>query len=94
MPNLSSNVGQTRQAQFLATYGLSPVRTDPFSIFHARVYASQNLVSFSLIQRWRSSRETLHVTEFESDIRKFDTMACVALAYYGGAEGYGHGEDA
>ncbi|NJN69309.1 MAG: TolC family protein [Nitrospira sp.] len=32
LPNLSANVRQTRQTQFLGTIGLSPVRTDPFSI--------------------------------------------------------------
>lgn len=81
LPNLSSNIRQTRQTQFLGTFGLAPVRTDPFSIFDARVSASQNLISVSLIQRWRASRETLHVTEFESETRKFDTMASVALVY-------------
>lgn len=84
LPNLSSNVRQTRQTQFLGTFGLAPVRTDPFSIFDARVNASQNLLSVSLIQRWRASRETLHVVEFESDIRKYDTMATVALLYMEG----------
>lgn len=81
LPNLSSTVRQTRQTQFLGTFGLSPVRTDPFSIFDARVTASQNLLSLSLIQRWRASRETLHVAEFESEARQFDTMASVALLY-------------
>jgi outer membrane protein TolC len=84
LPNLSSNVRQTRQTQFLGTFGLAPVRTDPFSIFDARVNASQNLLSVSLIQRWRASRESLHVVEFESDGRKFDTMASVALLYMEG----------
>lgn len=46
-PNLSANVRQTRQTQFLGTIGLSPVRTDPFSIFDARISGTQNL--FSLI---------------------------------------------
>jgi outer membrane protein TolC len=49
LPNLSSTVRQTRQTQFLGTFGLSPTATDPFSIFDARVNASQNLVSLSLI---------------------------------------------
>ena len=89
LPNLSSNVRQTKQTQFLGTFGLSPVRTDPFSIFDARLNASQNLLSVSLIQRWRASRETLHVTEFESDIRKFDTMASVALLYMEGLKAMG-----
>jgi len=84
LPNLAGNVRQTRQTQFLGTFGLAPHRTDPFSIFDARVNASQNLFSVSLIQRWRASRETLHVTEFESDSRKFDVMASAALAYMEG----------
>ncbi|UVT19602.1 MAG: TolC family protein [Nitrospira sp.] len=84
LPNLSANIRQTRQTQFLGTIGLSPVRTDPFSIFDTRISATQNLFSLSLIQRWRASRETLHVTEHESEVRKFDTMASVALAYMDG----------
>ena len=89
LPNLSSNVRQTRQTQFLGTFGLSPTTTDPFSIFDARVNASQNLFSISLIQRWRASRESLHAVEFEADTRKFDTMASVALLYMEGLKAMG-----
>lgn len=84
LPNLAGTVRQTRQTQFLGTFGLAPQRTDPFSIFDGRVNASQNLFSVSLIQRWRASRESLHVTEFESDSRKCDVMASAALAYMEG----------
>lgn len=84
LPNLSADVRQSRRTQFLGTIGLSPVRTDPFSIFDARVSATQNLFSLSLIQRWRASRESLHVTEQESEAKKLDTMATVALAYMEG----------
>ncbi|ULA65545.1 MAG: exported protein of unknown function [Nitrospira sp.] len=84
LPNLAGTVRQTRQTQFLGTFGLAPQRTDPFSIFDGRVNASQNLFSVSLIQRWRASRETLHVTEFEAESRKFDVMASAALAYMEG----------
>lgn len=84
LPNLASTVRQTRQTQFLGTFGLAPQRTDPFSIFDGRVNASQNLFSVSLIQRWRASRESLHVTKFESDSRKYDVMAGAALAYMEG----------
>ena len=51
LPNLSSNVRQTRQTQFRGTFGLPPVRSDPFSIFDVRLNASQNLFSMSLLQR-------------------------------------------
>lgn len=84
LPNLAGTIRQTRQTQFLGTFGLAPQRTDPFSIFDGRVNASQNLFSVSLIQRWRASRESLHVTEFESDSRKCDVMASAALAYMEG----------
>ena len=89
LPNLSSNIRQTRQTQFRGTFGLPPVRSDPFSIFDVRLNVSQNLLSVRLIQRWLASRKTLHVTEFESDIRKFDTMATVALAYMEGLRAIG-----
>ncbi len=81
LPNLSSNVRESRQTQFLGTFGLSPVRTAPFSIFDARISASQNIFSLSLIQRWRASREALHVTEFDAESSRFDTMAGAGLAY-------------
>jgi outer membrane protein TolC len=84
LPNLSSTVRQSRQTVFRGSFGLSPVRSDPFSIFDARLSASQNLLSVSLIQRWRASREMLQVSESESDSRKFDTMASVALTYMEG----------
>ena len=84
LPNISADVRQTRRTQFLGTIGLSPVRTDPFSIFDTRISATQNLFSLSLIQRWRASRESLHVTEQESEAKRFDTMASVALVYMEG----------
>lgn len=84
LPDLSANVRQTKQTQFLGTIGLAPVRTDPFSIFDTRISATQNLFSLSLIQRWRASRESLHVTEQESEARTLDTMASVGLAYMEG----------
>jgi outer membrane protein TolC len=89
LPNLSSNVRQTRQTLFRGTFGLDPVRSDPFSIFDVRVSASQNILSVSLIQRWRASREMLHVSESESESRKFDTMASVALTYMEGLKAMG-----
>jgi len=89
LPNLSSVVRQTRQTQFRGTFGLDPVRSDPFSIFDSRITASQNLLSVSLIQRWRASREMLHVSESESESRKFDTMASVALTYMEGLKAMG-----
>ncbi len=81
LPNLSTNVRQTRQNIFLGTIGLAPVRTDPFSIFDARANVSQSLFSLSLIQRWRASREALKVAELESETTKFDTMSAVGLLY-------------
>lgn len=81
LPNLSSTVRQSRQTVFRGTFGLSPTKSDPFSIFDARISATQNLLSVSLIQRWRASRELLHVSESESEIQKFDTMTSTALTY-------------
>ena len=89
LPNLSSTVRQTRQTQFRGTFGLDPVRSNPFSIFDARVSATHNLLSVSLIQRWRASREMLHVSESESESRTFDTMASVALTYMEGLKAMG-----
>jgi outer membrane protein TolC len=89
LPNLAGKVQQSTQTQFLGTFGLAPVRTDPFSIFDARVNGSQNLLSVSLIQKWRASRQTLHVVEFEAESRKYDAMASVALAYMEGLKALG-----
>ncbi|HMS83183.1 MAG TPA: TolC family protein [Nitrospira sp.] len=84
LPNLSADVRQSKRTQFLGTIGLSPVRTDPFSIFDARISATQNLFSLSLIQRWRASRQSLQMTEQEAEAKKLDTMASVALVYMEG----------
>ncbi|MEO5630457.1 MAG: TolC family protein [Nitrospiraceae bacterium] len=81
LPHLSNTVRQSRQNLFLGTIGLAPVVTDPFSIFDARVTASQNLFSLSLIDRWRASREALHAAEWEAEVTKFDTMAEVGMLY-------------
>ncbi len=81
LPNLSSNVRQSRQTFFLGTVGLAPLVTSPFSIFDARVSATQSLFSLSLIDRWRASREALKVAELESDTAKNDTMGEVGLLY-------------
>ena len=89
LPNLESNVQQSRQVNFLGKFGLSPTRTDPFSIFDARASGSQNLFSMSLIQKWRASRQSLHVAEFEAESRKYDTMASAALAYMEGLKAMG-----
>lgn len=86
LPNLSANVRQSQQTQFLGTFGLAPVRTEPFSIFDARVSASQNVFSLSLIQRWRASREALRVAEFDAQSSRFDTMASTGLAYLEGVK--------
>jgi outer membrane protein TolC len=89
LPNLESNVQQSRQVNFLGKLGLAPTRTDPFSIFDARANGSQNLFSMSLIQKWRASRQSLQVAEFEAEGRKYDTMASVALAYMEGLKAMG-----
>lgn len=89
LPNLSSEVTQSRQTQFLGKFGFSPVRTDPFSIFDARVSGSQNILSMSLIQKWRASRQSLHVADFEAEGRRFDAMASVALLYMEGLKALG-----
>lgn len=86
LPNLSANVRETKQTQFLGTFGLTPVRTEPFSIFDARVSASQNLFSLSLIQRWRASREALQGVELDAESSRFDTMASTGLAYLEGVK--------
>src|SRR5262249_53106978 len=69
LPNGSPSGKQPRQTVFLGTFGLAPVRSDAFSIFDARATGSQNVVSVSLIQRWRASRENLHIAEFESEAK-------------------------
>lgn len=89
LPNVESNVQQSRQVNFLGKLGLSPTRTDPFSIFDARASGSQNLFSMSLIQKWRASRQSLQVAEFEAESRKYDTMASAALAYMEGLRAMG-----
>ena len=84
LPTVSANVRQARQTQFRGTFGLDPVRSDPFSIFDTRISATQNLLSASLVQRWLASREALHATELEADAKALDTMASAVLLYMEG----------
>lgn len=81
LPNVSGTAQQYQQTNYLGTIGLAPVRTAPFTIADARVNVSQSLFSLSLIQKWRASRESLHVAEFEADANKYETMGTVALLY-------------
>jgi len=81
LPNLSGTAQQYRQTNYLGTFGLAPVRTAPFTIAEARVTGSQSLFSLTLIQKWRASRESLHVAEYEADVTLYDTMGTVALLY-------------
>ena len=78
--------GKANRHSSSARSGSAPVRTEPFSIFDARVSASQNLFSLSLIQRWRASREALQGVEFDAQSSRFDTMASTGLAYLEGAK--------
>jgi len=81
LPNLAGSSRLTNQTFFLGTIGGAPVRTQPFDITDTRGTLSQSLFSWSLIERWRASREALAVSEGEADTTKNDTMATVALNY-------------
>ena len=81
LPNLASSAKYSNLTYFRGTIGLSPVRTQPFDIADARGTLSQSLFSWSLIERWRSSRAALAVSEGEAETTTNDTMATVALNY-------------
>ena len=79
--NLASSAKFNNQTFFRGTFGGAPVATQPYDIADARGTLSQSLFSWSLIERWRSSRAALAVAEGESETTKNDTMATVALNY-------------
>jgi outer membrane protein TolC len=81
LPNFSGQAQEYKQTNYLGQFGLAPVRSAPFTIAEARVTASQSLFSLSLLQKWRASRESLHVSEFEAEANKYETMGTVALVY-------------
>ncbi len=81
LPNLAGSVNYYNMNFFLGKIGGSPVATPAFDIFDARSNFTQSLFSWSLIQRWRASREGFRVAEFESEATKRDTTATVALLY-------------
>ncbi|MGH7164648.1 MAG: TolC family protein [Nitrospiraceae bacterium] len=81
LPNLAGSVNYYNMNFFLGKIGGSPVTTPSFDIFDARGNFTQSLFSWSLIQKWRASREGFRVAEFESEATKRDTTATVALLY-------------
>jgi hypothetical protein len=57
LPNLAGSVNYYNMNFFLGKIGGSPVTTPAFDIFDARGNFTQSLFSWSLIQKWRASRE-------------------------------------
>ncbi len=81
LPNVNGAGQITHQTVYLGKFGLTPMRTNPFEVYDARVSMTQSLFSLSLIQRWKASREALKVAELESETTKSDTMGTVGLLY-------------
>ncbi|MXX10116.1 MAG: TolC family protein [Nitrospira sp. SB0677_bin_15] len=82
LPNLSARVSGARRRFFLGAFGgLAAGVSPPIDFYESRVAVTQNLFSLSLIQRWRAARTNIEVAGLDSETRKMDTMALVALAY-------------
>ncbi|MDE0404388.1 MAG: TolC family protein [Nitrospira sp.] len=81
LPNLSARVSGARRRFFLGAFGGRATVTAPRDFYESRVTLNQNLFSLSLIQRWRAARTNIEVAGLDSETRKMDTMALVALAY-------------
>lgn len=82
LPNLSARVSGARRRFFLGAFGgLAAGVSPPIDFYESRVALTQNLFSLSLIQRWRAARTNIEVAGLDSETRKMDTMALVALAY-------------
>jgi len=82
LPNLSARVSGARRRFFLGAFGgLGAGVSDPINFYESRLALTQNLFSMSLIQRWRAARTNIEVAGLDSETRKMDTMALVALAY-------------
>ena len=81
LPNISGQVSGARRRFFTGSFGGSPTVTDPRDFYEARAALTQNVLSLSLIQRWRAAKTGVDVASLNAEVTKRDTMATVGLVY-------------
>jgi outer membrane protein len=89
LPNVSGGAYQASLTENLAALGFQPgtfpgiSRTfiGPFNNFDARARLVQNILDFSAIRNYQSSREGVHIAEFQQRLAREQVSEATALTY-------------
>lgn len=94
LPRVDARAGDTRQTSNLAAFGFDaslfpgiPSIVGPYSIFDARVYASQPVFDLSAMSDLRSKNAALQATRFESENARGVVAYVVTTLYFQAAAG-------
>lgn len=94
LPRVDARAGDTRQTSNLAAFGFDaslfpgiPSIVGPYTIFDARVYASQPVVDLSALSDLRAKNASLQATRLESDNAKDVVTFVVTNLYFQAAAG-------
>jgi outer membrane protein TolC len=104
LPNFDSSVSEQSQTRNLAAFGIQiqvpipgfsfPTFVGPFTVFDARVSATQSVFDFSSIRRFQASRAALRAAEADSGSASDQTGAQVAALYLSALAARAHVEAA
>jgi len=81
LPNLGGELSYSRRNFFTSRFGGSATVSDRRDFYDARAFLTQNVLSLSLIQRWRAAKTGVEVAGLDAEVTKRDTMATVGLVY-------------
>jgi len=89
LPNISATSYQANLTQNLAALGFQPstfpgIKTSfigPFNNFDARARLVQNIIDFSAIRNYQSTREGVHVAQFQQQLAREQVSEATALTY-------------
>jgi len=94
LPRVDARAGDTRQTSNLAAFGFDsslfpgiPSVVGPYTIFDARVYASQPVIDLSARSELRSKNAALQATRFESENARAVVTYVVTTLYFQAAAG-------
>jgi outer membrane protein TolC len=87
LPNVTARVSDTGQQIDLKALGFNipipgvPSIVGPFNVFDARAYLTQSVLNFSLLNRLRAARETVHASELTYQDGRDIVVQLVANGY-------------
>ena len=93
LPNVDGAVSQSSQTRNLQAFGIQisvpvpgfeqPRFVGPYDVFDARLSATQTIFNMSAIRRYQAARQGIAVATAEEQLAHQNTVAAVAIAYYG-----------